>query len=146
LRASLQLPICEIDSDSYVKSLHPPFSSSRKQWTVALLGIGQVGVRVIGGQLGIQLAIRIFTDHSLPMPHWIPCLNKYRPNNILLKVQEDDRGFVAFQKSESGKYLPLRTRAHREFGSVSSLHPCLASIAWLKRAKSRKPMPPKALV
>jgi hypothetical protein len=26
---------------------------------------------------------------------------------------------------------------------VSNLHPCFANIAWLKRAKSRKPMPPE---
>jgi hypothetical protein len=34
-----------------------------------------------------------------------------------------------FNNSPSGKYLALRTLAHNDSGFVSSLHPCLASIA-----------------
>jgi hypothetical protein len=96
---------------------------------VADAGIGDLGFKKLGGKLGTQLSLKIFTVLPSPIPQVTPWARSSRPYRILLHVNDEDRGFGAFQKSVSGKYLPFNTRAHKEFGSVNKRHPCLASIA-----------------
>ena len=77
------------------------------------------------------------------MTHTIPSSRSFLPNRILLQVYDADLGLGASQKSQSGKYQALRTRAQRELGSVNNLHHCRPSIAWLNNLKSRKRIPPQ---
>jgi hypothetical protein len=86
---------------------------------------------------GIQLSLRMLTVFPSPMPHRTPSTRRSLPWRVLLHIYDDDLGLGACQKSVSGKYLPLRTLAHKDPGSVSKCYPCLASITWLKRMRYR---------
>jgi hypothetical protein len=77
----------------------------------------------------VQLSLRMLTVFPSLMPHWTPWTRRSLPWRILLHVYDDDLGLGAFQNIESGKYLPLRTLAHKDLGSLNKRHPCLESIA-----------------
>ena len=71
-----------------------------------------------------------------------PASSASRPATIARQVADADFGTVASWNSQSGKYLPFKTRAHRELGLVMKRHPCFPSSARLNKRRSRKPIPP----
>ena len=90
---------------------------------------------------GIQLSFHTLIS---PGPTLLisPWARTSLPNKIDLHVAEQRLFLVAERKSQFGKYFPFSTWAHSESGLMINLQPCFPSIALLKRAKSRKPIPP----
>ncbi|KAL5842966.1 hypothetical protein ACOSQ3_013569 [Xanthoceras sorbifolium] len=64
---------------------------------------------------------------------------------MLLQVNEGSLPTLHSRKKELEKYLAISTLAKRESGEEKILHPCLASMAWLKATISLNPIPPKLL-
>jgi hypothetical protein len=108
-------------------------------------GIGTIVSTIPSVSSGIQLSLEIETSFPSLILHSTPFYSSSFPCIILLHAKEADLGQLAVQKSLWGKYLPFITRAQRELGTVNNLQHCFPSIAWLKRAISLKPMPPRFL-
>ena len=92
---------------------------------------------------GIHLSVHIEVDVPSPILFIKPAWRASLPAITARQILEADLGNVASMKSTSEKYRPFSTLEHNVSGCVSSLHPCLPNIAWLKSAKSLKPMPPR---
>ena len=69
------------------------------------------------------------TDVPLPTHFKRPILNASFPAMFARQVADEDFGAVALIKSEEGKYLAFKTRAHNVSGSCKI--PRLALRAWL---------------
>src|SRR4051812_23078059 len=85
---------------------------------------------------GIHLSSQTEIVESSPILFSKPTCDAFFPSMIAHHVAEAFFGAEACMKSQEGKYLPLRTRAHSEVGSVSSRQPCLHNIAILNICSS----------
>jgi hypothetical protein len=74
---------------------------------------------------GMHLSDQMLVVEPSPVRLIRPRSSTYLPFRIAHQVCKQFFFLVAFTNSPLWKYLPFRTLAHREFGLVISLHPCL---------------------
>jgi hypothetical protein len=91
---------------------------------------------------GIQLSLQIWMFWPLFTLQMVPFFNSSSPCSMPFQVGEEFAGKLVSSRFPCGKYFAFSNLAHRLSGNYRRCQACLARSAWLKRARSRKPMPP----
>ena len=91
---------------------------------------------------GIQLSLQIWMFWPLLTLQMVPFFRSSRPSSMPFQVGEEFDGKLVSSRFPWGKYFALSNLAQRLSGLCRRRQACLARRAWLKRARSRKPMPP----